>query len=162
MLTAIRPYTPKVYDTPALQRFTTPTEDQLYRVIMGMLTKSCELDISTGLLKQVLHSFIPAQMKIINLSLDKEYFSSQCKSAVICPLIMSLSKCTTSNNYRSVSNLPFISKVAEKCTLQQLSDNCDTYDLLLEYQSTYRKILAVKQVCLNLQMIHYGEWKIGT
>ena len=113
--TAVRPYTPTVYDTPALQRLTTLTTDLLYKVIMDMPTKSCELDIiSTKLLKQVLHSCIPAVMKIMHLSFDKGDFSPQWKSAVVCPLFKSLSKCTINNNYRPVSNLPFISKVAEK------------------------------------------------
>ena len=66
-LTTTKPYTPKAYNTPALWRFTTLNEDQLYKVIMDMPTKSCELDIiSTKLLKQVLHSCIPAITKIIN------------------------------------------------------------------------------------------------
>ena len=149
--TTTRPYIPKAYNTPALQRFATLTEDQLCKVIMDMPTKSCELDIiSTKLLKQVLHSCIPAIMKIINLSLDKGDFSSQWKSAVVCPLIKSLSKGTNNDNYRPVSNLPFISIVAEKCTLQEFSDHCDTYDLLLEYQSAYRKNFSCKTVLLKL------------
>ena len=74
-----------------------------------MPTKLCELDnIPTGLLKQVLHSCIPAIMKIINLSLDKRDFNAQWKSAVVCPLIKSLSKGSINSNYRPVSNLPFI------------------------------------------------------
>ena len=105
---------------------------------MDMTTKSCELDIiPTRLLKQVLHSCIPAIAKIINLSLNKGDFSAQRKSAVVSPLIKFVSKGTI-NNYRPVSNLPFISKVAEKCTLQQFSDHCNTHNLLLEYQSAYR------------------------
>ena len=144
-LTTTNPYTPKAYNTPALQRFTTLIEDQLYKAIMDMPTNSCELDIlSTKLLKQVLHSCITGIIKVINLSLDKGEFSSQWKSAVVWPLIKSLSKGTNINNYRLVCNLPFISKVAEKCTLQQLSDHCDTYNLLLEYQSAYRKKLQLQ------------------
>ena len=112
---------------------------------------SCELYIiSTKLLKQVLHSCIPAITKIINLSLDKGDFSSQWKSAVVCPLIKSLSKGTNNDNYRAVSNLPFISKVAEKCTLQQLNDHCDTYNLLPEYQSAYRKNFSYETSLLKL------------
>ena len=107
---------------------------------MDKPTKSCKLDIiPTRLLKQVLHSCTPAITKIINLSLDKGDFSAQWKSAVVCPLIKSLSKGTTNNNYRPVSNLPFISKVAEKCTLQQFNDHYSTYNLLPEYQSAYRQ-----------------------
>ena len=83
-LTTTEPYTPKAYDTPVLRRFATLTKDQLYKVIMDMATKSCELDaITTKLLKQVLHSCIPAITKIINLSLDKGEFSRQWKSAVV-------------------------------------------------------------------------------
>ena len=109
-----------------------------------MPTKSCEFDIvSTKVFKQVLHSCLPAITKIINLSLDKGEFSMQWKSAVVRPLIKSLLKSTNINNYRPVSNLPFISKVAEKFTLQQLSDYCDTYNLLPEYQSVYRKKLQL-------------------
>ena len=79
-LTAIKPCTPKEYDTLALWRFTTLTEDQLYKVIMDMPTKACELDIiPIRLLKQVLHSCIPAITKIINLSLDNRDFSAQWK-----------------------------------------------------------------------------------
>ena len=139
-LTTTEPYTPWAYNTPALWSFTTLTEDRLYKVIMDMPTKSCVLDIvSTKLLKQVLHSCIPAITKIINLSLDKGELSMQWKSAVVRPLIKSLAKGTNINIYRPVSNLPFISKVAEKCTLQQLNDHCDTYNLLPEYQPAYRK-----------------------
>ena len=65
-LTTTRPHTPKAYNTQALSRFTTLTEDQLHKVIMDMPTKSCELDIiSTKLLRKVLHSCIPVIMKII-------------------------------------------------------------------------------------------------
>ena len=150
-LTTTRPYTPKAYNTPALQRFTKLTEDQLYRVIMDMPTESCELDIiSTKLLNQVLHSCILAIMKIINLSLDKGDFSSQWQSAVVCSLSKSLSKGKNNDNCRPVSHLPFISRVAEKCTLQQLSDHCDTYDLLPEYQPAYRKNFSCKTSLLKL------------
>ena len=150
-VTTTRPYTPKAYNTPAVHRFITLTADQLYKVIMDMPTKSCELDIiSTKLLKQVLHSCIPDIMKIINLSLDKGDFSSQWKTAVVHSLIKSLSNGTNINNYRPVSNLPFISKVAEKCNLQQLSDHCYTYDLLPEYQSAYRKNFSCETCLLKL------------
>ena len=150
-LTTREPYTPKAYDTPALWIFTTLTEDQLCKVIMDMPTKSCELDIiSTKLLKQVVHSCIPAITKIINLSLDKGEFSLQWNSAVVWPPIKSLSKGTNINNYRLVSNLPFISKVAEKCTLYQLSDHCNSYNLLPKYQAAYRKNFSCETSLLKL------------
>ena len=89
-------------------------------------------------------------MKIINLSLDKGEFSAQWKSQAVHPLIKSLSKGTTNNNYRPVSNLPFISEVAEKCTLQQFIYHCNTYNLLPEYQSVYRQNSCCETILLKL------------
>ena len=130
---------------------------------MDMPTKSCELDvISTKLLKQVLHSCIPAITKIINLSLDKGEFSLQWKSAVVQPLIKSLSKGTNINNYRPVSNLPFISKVAENALLNNSMTIVTHTICSLNTNQLKEKTSAVKQACLNLQMIHYGEWKTRT
>ena len=96
-LNTTEPHSPKSYNTPPLRRFTTLTEDQLYKVIMDMPTKWCELDtIATKLLKQVLCSCIPAVTKIINLSLEKGEFSPQWKSAVVQPLIKSSLRVQTS------------------------------------------------------------------
>ena len=53
-------------------------------------------------------------------------------------------------NYRPVSNLPFISKIIEKCTLNQLTKHCDTHNLLPEYQSAYRKFYSCEISLLKL------------
>ena len=45
---------------------------------------------------------------------------------------------TVHTNYRPVSNLSLISKVMEKCTLQQFTEHCD-HQLLPEFQSAYHK-----------------------
>ena len=41
-------------------------------------------------------------------------------------------------NYHPVSNLNFISKIVERCILQQFNRHCKNYNLLPEYQSSYR------------------------
>ena len=38
-----------------------------------------------------------------------------------------------------MSNLPFVSKLIEKAALKQFTEHCDTYKLLPDYQSAYRK-----------------------
>ena len=43
------------------------------------------------------------------------------------------------SNYRPVSNLSFISEVAEKVTLMQFTTQCDEEQATAWYQSTYRK-----------------------
>ena len=69
---------------------------------------------------------------------------------VVHSLIKSLSKDTINNNYRPVSNLPFTSKGAAKCTLQQFSNHCNTYNLLPEYQSAYIQNLSCETSLLKL------------
>ena len=54
------------------------------------------------------------------------------------PLIKSRQKGTIQSNYQPVSNLSFISKVIEKCAIEQFNKHCDDYDLP-ENQSAYRK-----------------------
>ena len=46
-------------------------------------------------------------------------------------------KGTAHTNYRPVSNLSFISKVVERCTLQQLTQHCNDHTLLPDFQSAY-------------------------
>ena len=53
-------------------------------------------------------------------------------------------------NYGPVSNLSFISKVMEKCTLQQFTQHCDDHQLLPEFQSAYPKHHGCKTSLLML------------
>ena len=78
------------------------------------------------------------------------HFFKDWKLAIVRPLIKSLKKGTEKSNYRPVSNLQFISKVVEKCTLNQLTNHCNKYNLLPEYQSTYRKHYSCETSLLKL------------
>ena len=130
-----------------MERFSTPAEQEIYQTIIGMPSKSCELNtIPTIFLKKVLKQCLPSIAKIVNLSLDTGEFCKRWKSAVVGPLIKAISKGTVRTNYRPVSNLSFISKIIEKCTLNQLTTHCDMYNLLLEYQTAYRKFYSCEQV----------------
>ena len=93
---------------------------------------------------------IPALTKVVNLSLGLGHFFEDWKLAIVRPLIKSLKEGTEKSNYRPVSNLQFISKVAEKCTLNQLTDHCNKYNLLPEYQSAYRKHYSCETSLLKL------------
>ena len=54
------------------------------------------------------------------------------------------------SNYRPVSHLQFISKVVKKCTLDQLTNHCNEYELLPEYQSAYGKNYSCETSFLRL------------
>ena len=139
-ITNVPAYQPNERDTPKLKNFTTITQDQLQKTIKEMLTKSCQLDvIPTDKLKKILRGCLPALTHIINKSLETNQFCSEWKEALVKPLIKKPTAEQEKSNYRLVSNLSFISKVAEKVTLTQFTKHCDENKLLPAYQSAYRK-----------------------
>ena len=115
---------------PLLNKFSILSETQLYKIIMEMPSTTCEVDIiPTEFLKKVLMHCIPAKTKVVNLSLSLGHFFEDWKLAIVRPLIKSLKKGTEKSNYRPVSNLQFISKIIEKCTLNQLTDHNNKHNL---------------------------------
>ena len=144
-------YKPNPINIPLLNKFSILSETQCYKIIMEMQSTTCELDIiPTEFLKKVLKHCIPAITKVVNLSLSSGHFFEDWKLAIVRPLIKSLKKGTEKSNYRPVSNLQFISKVIEKCTLSQLTDHCNKHNLLPEYQSAYRKYYSCETSLLKL------------
>ena len=138
-------------DTPTLKSFATITKNNILKLIMDMPTKTCESDIiGTKLLKEVLPTIVPAVTKIVNLSIKNGVFSEKWKSAIVKPLIKSLSKGTIQQNNRPVSNLTFISKFVEKITLNQFTQHCVNYHLLADYQSAYRKFHSCETSLIKL------------
>ena len=102
-----------------------------------MKSKSCKIDpIPTHIFKQLLPSVIPIVTKIVNLSLSKGEFCQMWKTAVVRPLLKK-GLDPIKPNYRPVSNQTFMSKVLEKYMHHQLKHHCNTYNLLLDYQSAY-------------------------
>ena len=95
--------------------------------------------IPTNLLKQILPKIITALTNVVNLSLETGQFAVHWKTAIVRPLLKKQGLDLIPNNYRPVSNLLFISKLVEKCMLHQFNQHCDTYHLLPDYQSAYRK-----------------------
>ena len=75
LIDGIPNYKPNSNDVPQLNRFSTLSESQLYRIIMEMPFRTCELDIiPTEFLKKVLVHCIPAITKVVNLSLNMGHF----------------------------------------------------------------------------------------
>ena len=96
-------------------------------IIKSMPTKSCESDaITTQILKGVLPLIITLLTTLINLALKKGIFVETWKVAIICSLIKKLEFELINSNYRPVHNLPFFSKVVEKCLLKQFNIHCDS------------------------------------
>ena len=87
---------------------------------MKMRNKHCELDIiPINTLKQILDACLPVITQIVNLSLTNGEFCEDWKIAVVKPLLKKPGLDLISKNYRPILNLPFISKLVEKCMLKQ-------------------------------------------
>ena len=101
-------------------------------------------------IEEIIKIFFSLLTKIINLSLSEGLFVEEWKVAIIHPLLKKLGLDLISKNYRPVSNLPFLSKVVEKCALKQFIKHCDENSLLPTYQSAYRKNYSCETTLVKL------------
>ena len=107
-------YKPTKEDVPYFKSFAPMMEEQVYKVVLSLKNKSCELDpIPTNILKIMILVLCPPMTKIVNISLTQGEFHHQWKTAVVRPLIKKLGLDLIHANFRPVSNLSFISKVIE-------------------------------------------------
>ena len=126
-------------ETPTLSQFEPVTTNEAARLISSMATKSCELDaILTSILKQITPSIIETITKIIIISFAQGTFVEEWKIPIVHPLLKKLGSELIPPNYRSISNLSFLSKLPEKCALKQFNNHCNTNKLLPDYQLAYR------------------------
>ena len=133
-------YIPTPIECATLDSFRPMTEVEVIKIIKEMPTKSCECDaIPTKLLKTILDKVGSTITKLVNISLGTGRFAESWKTAIVRPLLKKPGLKLTPSNYRPVSNLPFLSKLTEKCMLHQFTAHCDEGHLIPEYQSAYRK-----------------------
>ena len=139
------------HNIPRFTSFHPLTESEVHTVIMGMKTTHCKLDIiPTGILKQILEVCLPVITQIVNLSLTNGEFCKSWKVAVVKPLLKKPGLNLISKNYRPILNLPFISKLVEKCMLKQLIEHCENHRLLPDFQSAYRKNYSTETSLIRL------------
>ena len=124
---------------------------EVIKIIRSMPTKTCESDtLPTRLLKQSLDKLGETITAIVNISLRDGVFAKTWKEVIVHPLLKKPGLELVAANYRPVSNLPFISKVVEKCMLTRLNKHCDDNNLLPEYQSAYRKNYSCETALVKL------------
>ena len=88
--------------------------------------------------------------KIINISLTQGIFAEEWKTAILHPFLKKLMSELIPSNYRPVSNLSFLSKLLEKCALQQFNNHCISIKLLPNYQLAYRKNYGMETFLIKL------------
>ena len=89
---------------------------------------------------------------IINLSLSSGIYPKEFKYAVVKPLLKKPTLDSTDlENYRQISNLSFLSKLAERIIANCLLTHLSSHDLLAKFQSAYRKFHSSETALLYVQ-----------
>jgi hypothetical protein len=123
-----------------ISSFSPATQEEV-RVILGRApSKQCELDpLPTWLIKEHSDVMVPMMTDIINLSLRTGIVPSQLKQALVRPLLKKPSLDPEElNNYRPVSNLPFVSKQLERVVAARLAAHVEANDLHEPFQSAFK------------------------
>jgi hypothetical protein len=88
---------------------------------------------------------------MINFSLESICIPNNWKTAPVVPLIKKLDLELILENFRPVSNLPFISKIAEKAVISQLLGHCEENAPLPANQSSYRRHHSTETALVKVQ-----------
>ncbi len=125
--------------------------ESLDKTIRKSPIKSCTLDpIPAKLLKQILPTLLPAIAKIVNLSLSSGIMPECFKTAMVFPILKKPQlDSQILNNYRPVSNLPFLSKVVERVVASQLTEYLNEVLLIEPLHSAYRQYHSTETVVMN-------------
>ena len=143
-----------------LSSFLPVTKTDLISVFSSLSNKHCELDIiPTKFFKRCSEQLMPYILHIINTSLSTGKFPASFKNSLVKPILKNKSNDkNTMSSYRPISNMCFLSKVVEKCVLQQLQRHLECNDLFGDFQSAYRKFHSCEtaitkvsnDICMNL------------
>jgi len=130
-----------------------PMSEQFVRELITKSTKtSCDLDpIPTALLCDHIDLLLPSITRILNDSLATGIVPTDLKTALVKPLLKKSSlDPEVLQNYRPISNLPFLSKILEKAVLHQLSSHLAANHLLTPHQSAYRTGHSTETAILSI------------
>ena len=118
--------------------------------------------IPSILLKDCSLTFAPIISQIINLSIDQAKVPSSLKVAHVIPLLKKPSlDPDTLQNYRPVSNLPFLFKILERVIFSRLTNYFLINDLFDPFQSAYRPHHSVETLLVNVSNFILQEMDHG-
>ena len=141
-----------------LDKFSTVTTEEMESIIRKTNCKSFSLDpIPNTLLKMCLPTLLPAITHIVNCSLGST-IPELYKDAILIPILKKPYLNTeVLNNYRAISNLPYLSKVIKKAVANQLTDYTTIYNLdefMKAYRPNHSKETALMQIHYDVLWSH--------
>ena len=115
-----------------LQRFFPVTEQKMRTIISSSSNASCLLDpVPTWLVKLCMNKLAPIIANMVNSSLENGCVPDSWKVALFAPLLKKTGFELVHANFRPVSNLPYVSKLAQKAVIPQLLAHCSELSPLL-------------------------------
>ena len=118
--------------------------------MMESKTTYCHFDhIPTSFLKLIIDVLLPILTHIINLSFKEDNVPSVLKKALIIPLLKKLGlDPEILKNFRSVSSLPYLSKLMESVAAKRLLMHMFLNNLHEIFQSAYKEFHSTESALL--------------
>ena len=113
------------------------------------------------LVKNLVGELTPFITELFNKSISNADFPKRFRIGEITPILKKPSlDPSVISNYRSVSNLSFLSKLLERTINKQLLSHLNDNDLLPEYQSAYRSCHSTETATLKVtsDALLIGAW----
>ena len=139
-------WTFQLYDVPyrhtaTLAEWSVVTSEEVEKLIGAALNKTCQLDQApTWLVKDMRRLLSPFISLLFSKSLTTGCFPQEFKEAVVRPLLKKTGlDASELKNYRSLLNLPFLSKLLEKVVQVRIQAFFDSNGLMPNMQSAYRR-----------------------
>ena len=144
--------------------FMPTNEREVANVIRSLKNKGNGInDIGIVTLKNNNYVFSQHISSLYNLSIDRDTFPDSLKVACVVPGHKKGPK-DEIDNFRPISNLPLVSKVFEKLTLNRLISFLNTYNLLADAQYGFRQGRSTTQAAVRLTTFittSFSEKKYG-
>ena len=127
------------------------TEQDAKSLMQYSSLKSCVLDPMSSTLVSRRDVLLPVLTRLINGSLKSGQFPVAWKEALVLPLLKKPGLDILFKNFRSVSNLPFVSRLTESAVYNQTHSHICRNNLYPSNQSSYRKNYSTETAPLRVE-----------